>query len=970
MANQDAYPSEVVPDAERPDNATNTADLGEPDLIMTEEGGPVHDPPSHVAARFYSSGNGRRKSSAASSRRNSVSSTHSHHSSRSFRGACNDTYIAQHLRRASIIETRKARLADRAAHAEQVRLRAALAKATPKTSNSEERALAAQQARERHLAQVAAACAEEVKRAKKVAEDMKKLKAAEEKRNRLEIEEKHAEADKRRAEYRKNGRRARTTSSPAGLKKVVEEPGTLLDEDEAARRIQRLWRSNVRRNALNAFNNIGLSIERARDMEFEEVSKLLAEDAAMNATYQLLKLFPLQATDSGSTLDKSTARIFLSAYVILSHPATILNSSDGPQEQDLITKAKDLLICFEEVLGKASPENRYNFLSDQMVALTQAHTSFVTAFTAWKAQDSSVLVETMIANFVELDAIWQDVKNDTRGEVTNDYKEGIRMNQALLLTKIKKLAGHDRASFLIKRAIVESRRSRARSRKKPTGDVRPRAAVDAQAQSNSSGVGGDSSQVDQAVAHLDQSGQVGQSGDSLTTELGKIFSPLPDNRTIVHELAIDKEYRIDTNPQSEIRDALNRQLCDDMRRAVEQGEGPAWTVAMAENIRRKLLRLLRPGTSYHTLVSETLDTTLIQTQTKQGVFSYEKFFSFMGGLLPLLCAPFRDAEVKAVVDEFPREGADTGDMIDKLFKLLHIVDLLSLDYSNFLLTNAAPTLLRESEGYERRQFAQDLESGAITLQRTRHWWHNASVNAVTEAAQRDPEGINNPADRPTFHKIYIRGLADLALSAGPLQDSDIPETLSLDRDRIMRLRSDALRITTIGAILLTAKNLLKRDVRSQWKPESQRLWDLFKDNAYGKDDASIPVKVLSILESSHAMPPATRSQLSSAVGRFLTQAATGSATNVPVMRVLFQRLKAHILARASLGSLTNPEHVRAATTATEGLAGSGLPEFSSQVGQIVETLGRISDVDRRAHGTWYDDIAREIEAGARTAHRT
>ena len=81
--------------------------------------------------------------------------------------------MAQHLRRTSILESRKARLADRAAHAEQVRLRAALAKKTPRSSNSEERALAAQQARERHLAQVAAVCAEEVRRAKKVAEDMK-----------------------------------------------------------------------------------------------------------------------------------------------------------------------------------------------------------------------------------------------------------------------------------------------------------------------------------------------------------------------------------------------------------------------------------------------------------------------------------------------------------------------------------------------------------------------------------------------------------------------------------------------------------------------------------------------------------------------------------------------------------------------------------------------------------------------------
>ena len=107
-------------------------------------------PPPHLAARFYCNrASARRKSSATSSRRNSLSSAHSRASSlsrhRETVSGCQSNYVAQHLRRASILESRKARLADRAAHAEQVRLRAALAKAAPRASvsNSEERALAA-----------------------------------------------------------------------------------------------------------------------------------------------------------------------------------------------------------------------------------------------------------------------------------------------------------------------------------------------------------------------------------------------------------------------------------------------------------------------------------------------------------------------------------------------------------------------------------------------------------------------------------------------------------------------------------------------------------------------------------------------------------------------------------------------------------------------------------------------------------
>src|SRR5277367_623684 len=152
----------------------------------TDDDNRIFTPPPRIAARFYKPTNNRRKSSAASSRRNSISSAHSHQSlasNRSYHGGPQSNHVAQHLRRASIIESRKARLADRAAHAEKVRLRAALAKAAPRsTNNSEERALAAQQAREKNLAEIVASCAEEVKRAKGIAESMKEKREAENKK--------------------------------------------------------------------------------------------------------------------------------------------------------------------------------------------------------------------------------------------------------------------------------------------------------------------------------------------------------------------------------------------------------------------------------------------------------------------------------------------------------------------------------------------------------------------------------------------------------------------------------------------------------------------------------------------------------------------------------------------------------------------------------------------------------------------
>ena len=583
-----------------------------------------------------------------------------------------------------------------------------------------------------------------------------------------------------------------------------------------------------------------------------------------------------------------------------------------------------------------------------------AHSAFVTAFNDWKARDSSALVETMIASFVSLDEIWQSVKDATVEEVANEYRTGIRDNQAILLSRIKKLAGPDKAMTLIRKAIREARRSRPK--KRPAGEtVRPRVAVD-----TGSPMEGESATMQaEAASELATSGQAAQLESTTqghqAQSLSKVFTIVPDNRVLVHELSIDKEYRIDASPTADLRDALNRELCDAMRKGFENGESAQWTAAMAENIRTKLLRLLKAGNSMHTLISETLDPDHIAQQCSQGLFSYEKFLGFIANILPKLCAPFRDAQVKTLADELQEEG-ELPEMIEKLFKLLHVIDLLSLDYSNFLLMNAAPTLIKEATGYEQRMFAQDLEEGNITLDRTRRWWRSAAINMHTEADRRDPWAQPNPMNRPTAHKIYARGLIDLAISVPPLRDSELPETLNLDRARIARIREDALRITTIGGILLTAKNLLKRDVRSQWKPQATRMWEVLKDG-YMKDPTT-PSKISSLLESSHNMPPSTRAQLSATVTRLLTQAESGKLSD-PVTKVLFQRLKTHIFNRVSASS--SGERVKAASTATEGLATTGLAEFVPQVADICEQLSKVGEVDRKAHGKWYEEIAEQME---------
>ena len=908
------------------------------DIIMSSDGENqgFYPPPPHIAARLNRK-NTRR--STASSRRSSVTSLHSSRSNRSCYSKVHNTHIAQHLRRASILESRKARLADRAAHVEQVRLRAQEAKAAPRTSRIEDRALAAQQARERYLAQVAATCAEEVKKAKKIAEEHREKKAAEHIKLRNEMNGRLADAERRRLSYQQSVRRHRTTAAvPVEEKQAEPQEAHPRDQSSAAKAIQRSWRSYHRQKVLSEFLELDLDLASVQKLPFEEVSDLLAQERVIARTGKIMELCGLQDVVGGSNWETTAVRIFLSAYLILGHPQYVL-SHEGDREELLMEKAKVLLMHFHRVVSMPATAANFDPNSDLLLSLSEAFSDFQLAFTAWKNHDSSMFVETMIAQFVELDAIWQTVKNDTAGGTAGDYKEGIRYNQTMLLARLKRLTGHEKAMKLVNEAVRKRRRSKTTRR--TVEDVKPRSTVISSAPAISletataaseAEVKGDQTDVNKAPSKL----------------LQNVMSPLPDNRIVIHELAINKEYRIDVDTTSESRQAINRAVFDMMRQDLSEGLGNTWIRSMAETIRGKLLRVISPSKPLHAQVSEGLDLKIVEKQLELGTFSYDKFFAFVTQLLPRLVAPARDSLVRDL-------AADSGnDYVDKLQKLMHIIDVLSLDYSNYLLMSSAPELIKHAVSYEQQCFEKELATRRMT--KVMHWWKLAYERTILDASRR---GIDiRMSSSP--QKVYLTGFVDIFIALPTQSELEVPENLVLDDARIKRIRAEILRIVTISSIMLTAKNLLKRDVRTQWRTQAQRMWDIPESSVFSDSSPYI-----SILEYSQALPPPTRTSLLGTIERVLADARATPDISHPVMKVLLQKLKSHVLARLAANS--SEERVRIASSASEVLSSVGLAEFVGRIGGIIDEMARVRQVDWDAHGKWLDEVAGEVARQSETA---
>ncbi len=194
----------------------------------------------------------------------------------------------------------------------------------------------------------------------------------------------------------------------------------------------------------------------------------------------------------------------------------------------------------------------------------------------------------------------------------------------------------------------------------------------------------------------------------------------------------------------------------------------------------------------------------------------------------------------------------------------------------------------------------------------------------------------------------MQGIVDLAIGVTELQEIDIPETLELDRSRISRMRGEILRMVVISAVLLTAKNLMRRDVRSQWKEQAQRMWDLPFTDAQA---------FIAAIESRYALPANTKTQLSGTTERILLDGRNRQVSHA-VVKVLLQKIKAHVYTRLSASSAE--ERVKAASSASQVLSSGGLAEFVVQIGAMVDELQRVADVDREAHGKWYDDVIEAV----------
>jgi hypothetical protein len=248
-------------------------------------------------------------------------------------------------------------------------------------------------------------------------------------------------------------------------------------------------------------------------------------------------------------------------------------------------------------------------------------------------------------------------------------------------------------------------------------------------------------------------------------------------------------------------------------------------------------------------------------------------------------------------------------------KVSEVLSLMALDSANFHLRVARPALVEQANQYERTKFAEHLERGYGELTRTTQW-----LEAVAGTLLEERTSTNAP-----LHcvDVWRHAYTDLLFS-----DTDVPETFTLDTDRIKNLRSELNDIILLAAILLVSKTFSAGSTARQinWSTLASRLKVLQSES---------PENIVAEIDQFISSPQLKRDTLVSVIRRI----KTGSDPCV----LLLQRRMKNLMINALAGvDIT--------------VTGMGFGEMEREVRGIVESVGKVGRVNWACYREWYDGI--------------
>ena len=565
----------------------------------------------------------------------------------------------------------------------------------------------------------------------------------------------------------------------------------LAQQRTAASVIQRYWRGRFRwfttRRIVAAFASKGPTAEHVMAISFESLVVFLREKLTLRLTRECLQRIHMLAicrhgpltTQNGLLPENVSVRVFLAGFMIVYRPTHVFESM-GALEKALFDAAVPLFRAFGSVCAsiRTSGDVPHELTQDFQRLLFE----YLKRFKAWKVPDEAKLTarikHALIALYQAEAQLPLDEPEDSplRGEFRTQIER--------LRSKLLQISGEEAV-----RVFDANRR------------VNPQAALS----------GG---------------------GDAYASVPGRMT-----NEQLAHELLIDPTFQLDEsgglgveNPVfHRIRETFHQafwdSLVDDM-----QLETPAYTrvFRVLAEVRDGLKDLCGARDSVNR-VSEVIDIDFIKQRVESGAFDADAAFALLtsaAGIVRELQSPSRDQETSAKWAECVAKRSEAGVSVGRWFCfglefLLGRVNAMRIDAANSRLRIIAPVIRDHGVEYERGKFQDKLDSGALTLERTRRWLKGAVARSVAVYQRASIEDLLGGSERG-FLGVHTEAMVGLVVDVpGTLSPSDCPETLLADVHRINQMRREFKDGVARVSLLVTARHEIANAARGK-APEQVR----------------------------------------------------------------------------------------------------------------------------------------------------
>ncbi|CAG8457132.1 13622_t:CDS:2 [Cetraspora pellucida] len=862
------------------------------------------------------------------------------------------------IKREALLEQRRLKLARQTLHVKEVLMKQherALNDSFTKRSQIQQTLQVAEKNRNTILQRLVEQCAQEVARCKEVARQQQ-----------LKIQE---EIDRRRADLERRqkataARRARLLSISKSHAQVNGSSPNYT-RDEAATIIQTNWRYKHLIDVIKTYRSFGISIHTIKNMSFRDAVGLLKENSVIQATNKFLQRVRKSSSITlGVSKYKNPARVFLSAYMIVAHTKEILVDV-GHHEKTLLNSSETMLKELEQWFSEIDNDNSNRISYNNILSFLSAWDTYYKDFNTWKSKDSEKLANNLITHYMELEKLWNTVKNQANAET--EWRMNIVEQQEEIRRKIRNLGGDEAMAKLervLKRlkaklpivdgenvdvtdSVTGAVNDQENDHKEQDSDLPPRQSFVPQTLAADGSVELANPSPQSITTSTNTSTSQNQSATNanlyhIIQSLGgsQVNSGLT-NEQLAHEIIIDPDFELKPPKLSEleerVRNMATKAFFDSVRADFEQGRYERWVPELLSDIKQRLLDLVPPTSSLHSSINEVLDIDLITQQTKAGVYNIHNCIVFITNTMLQICAPIRDEEIQGL--------KDLNDLAEIFQKLLNILDQMRLDLANYLVKAFRPYLKEHAIEYERRKFELALQSKRITLDLTKSWIKQTVDSLLRTRAERNPENIHLPQHRHNygikFNQVFNESFVSSIFQPSIIDKSNCPETLLLDIERLWNYQNEGQAITIVAALLMLTKNVAGAKVNNA--PDDlttlkDTLFVLLMDGDTTIDN--LTAEILACFPST--LSSETQTLIKSMVSKTLSQSDK-------VFSLLSRRIQNIMKQHLQTGQFPKKE------TLTQ----HGVIAVAKELEQLSRKICILGRYNREVYAYWYDTIIRE-----------